>query len=112
MGTKIEWANRPGYKGEVWNPVVGCTRVSAGCDHCYASALHNRRYKANVRYATEAGDFPPMDEALPILRGMGSIDGPLLPCPPQYVGKCRECPQVESQPRLVVCRRLGEEKLP
>lgn len=29
-GTAIEWATA------TWNPVVGCTRVSSGCDHCYA----------------------------------------------------------------------------
>lgn len=28
--TKIEWTDA------TWNPVTGCTRVSAGCDHCYA----------------------------------------------------------------------------
>ncbi|HEX8299618.1 MAG TPA: phage Gp37/Gp68 family protein, partial [Rubricoccaceae bacterium] len=28
--TKIEWTDK------TWNPVVGCTRVSAGCDNCYA----------------------------------------------------------------------------
>ncbi len=34
--TKIEWTKAPGFKGETWNPTTGCTRVSAGCDHCYA----------------------------------------------------------------------------
>lgn len=29
-GTKIEWTD------ETWNPIVGCSRVSAGCDNCYA----------------------------------------------------------------------------
>jgi len=28
--TKIEWAT------DVWNPTVGCTKVSAGCKNCYA----------------------------------------------------------------------------
>lgn len=28
-GTKIEWTDA------TWNPVTGCTRVSAGCDRCY-----------------------------------------------------------------------------
>ncbi len=28
--TGISWTN------STWNPVVGCTRVSAGCDNCYA----------------------------------------------------------------------------
>jgi protein gp37 len=37
MSTKIEWTNTlPGYKGETWNPVIGCSKVSAGCDNCYA----------------------------------------------------------------------------
>lgn len=35
-GTKIEWADR------VWNPVTGCTPVSAGCDHCYARRMATR----------------------------------------------------------------------
>ena len=38
--TEIAWTDR------VWNPVVGCTRVSAGCDHCYAFALHDKRHVA------------------------------------------------------------------
>ena len=33
MATGIEWTN------ETWNPMTGCTKISAGCDHCYAFAL-------------------------------------------------------------------------
>lgn len=29
-GTTIEWTD------ETWNPILGCDRVSPGCDHCYA----------------------------------------------------------------------------
>ena len=32
----IEWTN------STWNPVTGCTKVSAGCDHCYAECLSER----------------------------------------------------------------------
>jgi protein gp37 len=39
----IEWTDRS------WNPVTGCTRVTAGCDHCYAFALHDMRYDAHQR---------------------------------------------------------------
>jgi hypothetical protein len=35
----IEWTD------VTWNPVTGCTRVSAGCDHCYAATLANRLLK-------------------------------------------------------------------
>jgi protein gp37 len=39
QGTAIEWTHVPGYKGETWNPVTGCDRVSPGCAHCYALDL-------------------------------------------------------------------------
>lgn len=31
-----------GWTDKVWNPVVGCSRVSAGCERCYAEAFANR----------------------------------------------------------------------
>ncbi|HEU5431539.1 MAG TPA: phage Gp37/Gp68 family protein, partial [Thermomicrobiales bacterium] len=34
--TAIEWT------GASWNPVTGCTQVSAGCDHCYAKTFAER----------------------------------------------------------------------
>ncbi len=34
--TSIEWTNR------TWNPVTGCSRVTPGCDHCYAEAMAKR----------------------------------------------------------------------
>lgn len=33
---KIQWLNIPGYKGETWNPLLGCMKVSEGCKNCYA----------------------------------------------------------------------------
>lgn len=36
MSTGIEWTD------ETWNPVTGCTKVSEGCDHCYAERITNR----------------------------------------------------------------------
>lgn len=33
MATRIEWTD------ETWNPMTGCTKISAGCDHCYAFTL-------------------------------------------------------------------------
>jgi len=38
--TDIEWTDR------VWNPVTGCTKVSAGCKHCYAETVANRFWRA------------------------------------------------------------------
>lgn len=34
--TQIEWTQA------TWNPVTGCSHVSAGCEHCYAEALSLR----------------------------------------------------------------------
>src|SRR5438552_10548387 len=38
--TAIEWATQS------WNPTTGCSRVSAGCDNCYAFRLHDQRHVA------------------------------------------------------------------
>ena len=34
--TRIDWCDK------VWNPVTGCTKVSAGCAHCYAERMAKR----------------------------------------------------------------------
>lgn len=35
-GTKIEWAQK------VWNPVTGCSKISPGCQNCYAERMSKR----------------------------------------------------------------------
>lgn len=35
-GTAIEWTDA------TWNPVTGCTKLSRGCDHCYAERFSER----------------------------------------------------------------------
>lgn len=54
----IEWTEA------TWNPVTGCDRVSAGCDHCYAlrlarrlKAMGNPRYQADGRAETSGPGF-------------------------------------------------------
>lgn len=43
MPTLIEWVQNPdGTKGETWNPVTGCTKISAGCANCYAERMARR----------------------------------------------------------------------
>jgi len=37
MSTHIEWTD------EVWNPMTGCTKITSGCDNCYAHAVAHTR---------------------------------------------------------------------
>jgi len=36
QNSKIEWTQA------TWNPVTGCTKISPGCQHCYAERLAKR----------------------------------------------------------------------
>jgi len=40
--SKIEWTQ------QTWNPVAGCTKVSPGCDNCYAEVMARRLKAMNV----------------------------------------------------------------
>ncbi|MBO0795551.1 MAG: DUF5131 family protein, partial [Ktedonobacteraceae bacterium] len=60
--TSIEWAEW------TWNPTTGCTRVTEGCDHCYAFQLHDMRHEAYKRYngvAPKTGNSMPAQYAKP-----------------------------------------------
>lgn len=46
--TAIEWTDA------TWNPLVGCTKVSPGCDNCYAQGEVNRRHAAALSPKTSA----------------------------------------------------------
>lgn len=48
--TKIEWVqNQNGSKGTTWNPTTGCTKISPGCQHCYAETMAKRLNKMGVK---------------------------------------------------------------
>ena len=43
--SKIEWTEA------TWNPITGCTKYSAGCEHCYAATMAKRlKAMGNIRY--------------------------------------------------------------
>ena len=51
-----------------WNPLVGCTRVTQGCDHCYAFTLHEQRhavYQKNNGFWRPDGTQMPRQYAQP-----------------------------------------------
>ena len=41
--SRIEWTER------TWNPTTGCTKVSAGCTHCYAEVMARRLHAMGTR---------------------------------------------------------------
>lgn len=46
QNSSIEWTE------STWNPVTGCSKISAGCKNCYAERLAFRlQAMGNVRYA-------------------------------------------------------------
>lgn len=51
--TSIEWTDR------VWNPLVGCSRVSKGCEHCYAERVAHRGMSEHHRGLTVLGAHGP-----------------------------------------------------
>jgi protein gp37 len=48
VSTPIEWTDA------TWNPVTGCTKISAGCDHCYAERF-SERFRGTRGHPFEAG---------------------------------------------------------
>lgn len=62
--TKIQWTNH------TWNPVVGCRRVSPGCENCYAE-----RQARRIAFMHPTGPYPgvvktgAMGEYLPLWNG-------------------------------------------
>ena len=46
--TSIEWTQ------STWNPVTGCTKLSAGCDHCYAERF-SERFRGVIGHPYEMG---------------------------------------------------------
>jgi len=58
--TSIEWTDK------TWNPLTGCTKVSPGCDNCYAKTMHERfNGPGFVRHGAcpSAADAPAVDVA-------------------------------------------------
>lgn len=66
--SSIEWT------GETWNPITGCTRISPGCQHCYAermaarlkrmgqaqyqNVVYNGKWTGQIRFVSKMLDKP------------------------------------------------------
>ena len=47
-----EWKKGAKYWDHAWNPVIGCRKVSEGCEHCYAERM-------TEKFDINGGDFSP-----------------------------------------------------
>lgn len=58
--TRIEWTEK------TWNPVTGCTKISAGCQHCYAERMARRLKAIGIRRYHDGFNVRCHDDALQI----------------------------------------------
>jgi protein gp37 len=82
MGAKtgIEWTDA------TWNPVTGCTKVSAGCDHCYAERLARLRLRdAYLRRLPVVDTDENRSDPFAIRLWPERLDQPLRWCEPRMV---------------------------
>jgi protein gp37 len=56
--TKIEWTEA------TWNPSVGCSKVTAGCQHCYAESMAFRLQAMKVKGYENGFEFTLLPERL------------------------------------------------
>lgn len=98
--TGIQWTWVPGYVGATWNPTTGCTRVSPGCDHCYAFTLHDQRFVANRAGASDFGMAAAALRLQATVPGSEHLAG-AMPFPAQY-------DRPFSQVQMLDDRRLTE----
>ena len=65
--TSIEWTDA------TWNPVTGCTKISAGCDNCYAERF-SERFRGTPGHPFENGfDLTLRPERLERMYGAGLL---------------------------------------
>lgn len=94
--TKIEWVRgADGMRGETWNPVVGCSKISPGCKNCYA-IRHVHRMAGNPNPKIRAAN-----EGLTVLNGSFSISASQKANrgTPNWTGKVRLIPERLEIPR-------------
>jgi len=94
--TAIEWTHIPGFKGETWNPIVGCSLASPGCTNCYAMRVANRRLDGNPKAPQYAGTTKIVN-GQPVWSGKIMWHGPALLKPLQW-----------KKPRAIFVNSMGD----
>lgn len=97
QASSIEWTD------STWNPVVGCTKVSAGCRNCYAERMA-KRLAAMARATRTRGENPGRTaNYLPVLNARGQWNGRL-----SLNRSAIEDPLHWKQPRMIFVNSMGD----
>ena len=88
----IEWTNF------TWNPLTGCTRVTRGCDHCYAFQLHDTRHRV---YRENNGMWPETGKPIPSQYARPFTDIQLFP-------ERLEQPLHMKQPKMIFVNSMSD----
>ena len=68
QNSNIEWT------GDTWNPIAGCSIVSAGCQHCYAMRMAARlESMGQAIIARSTRVLPPRRVMLPNVVSLPSV---------------------------------------
>lgn len=111
----IEWTD------STWNPVTGCTKISAGCKHCYAErmarrlqAMGNPRYQNGFRVTLHDDvlelPYTWRSPRLVFVNSMSDLFHPDVPLPfiRRVFGVMKDCPQHTFQVLTKRSERLRE----
>jgi protein gp37 len=96
MGTKIEWTE------QTWNPIIGCSKISEGCQNCYAEKMANRL--ANINMSSYY---------LHVVKGM-NYGTPMATTKPEWNGSiyfvksALEKPLKWKKPRMIFVCSMGD----
>lgn len=93
----IEWTDA------TWNPVVGCSKVSPGCAHCYAETMGNR-LRAMAIAKREAGEEPGrLRHYVDAVDNQGRWTGSLIPVPEAITE-----PLTWKKPRMIFVNSMSD----
>lgn len=73
--SKIEWTEK------TWNPVVGCSKISPGCAHCYAETMANRLKGMALKDIADGTDPGRKRHYIDAIDDKGRWTGKMIPVP-------------------------------
>ena len=97
QSSSIEWTNA------TWNPVAGCTKVSAGCAHCYAERMAQRLGSMATTLHAEGKNAGKKAIYLNVLNGQGRWNGRVSLIDSALLDPCRW-----RSPRLIFVNSMSD----